>query len=214
MNLLLFWKSLNQAREKKMTWVSIGQIAQFYGVTCQTIRNWEKEGMFTVKRTKGGHRRFLLEEITGTADEAEKTVIYSRVSSHEQKPDLKRQSEGLLEYCHEKGFEQIEAVEEVGSGMNYRKRGLRKLIAQIIRGEVKRIVVNFKDRLMRFGKEILAQLCALKRVEIIEVSEPAEMSFEQDLVNDVLMIMTVYTSKIYGKRAHRNRRKRMQTQAV
>jgi len=158
--------------------------------------------MFNVKRTRGGHRRFLLEEIVGKEEEAKKTVIYSRVSSHDQKSDLKRQSEDLLEYCKKKEFGEIEIIEEIGSGMNYRKRGLRKLIAEVINGKIKRIVVNFKDRLMRFGSEILSQLCALKQVEIIEVSEATAKSFEQQLVDDVLMIMTVYSSKIYGKRSH------------
>ncbi len=195
-----------------MTWVSIGRIADYFGVTSQTIRNWEAESMFTVRRTRGGHRRFLLEELIDKKDAAKKTVIYSRVSSHDQKSDLKRQSEDLLEYCKKKEFDEIEIIEEIGSGMNYRKRGLRKLIAGVIKGEIKRIVVNFKDRLMRFGSEILSHLCALKQVEIIEVSEPATKTFEQQLVNDVLMIMTVYTSKIYGKRSHQNRRKRMQIQ--
>jgi len=137
-------------------------------------------------------------------------VIYSRVSSHDQKSDLKRQSEDLLEYCKKKEFGEIEIIEEIGSGMNYRKRGLRKLIAEVINGKIKRIVVNFKDRLMRFGSEILSQLCALKQVEIIEVSEATAKSFEQQLVDDVLMIMTVYSSKIYGKRSHRNRQRKMQ----
>ena len=195
-----------------MTWGSIGKIADIYGVTCQTIRNWESEGMFTVKRTRGRHRRFLLDEIIGQENEEKRTVIYSRVSSHDQKADLKRQTEDLEKYCKKHEFDEIETIEEIGSGMNYRKRGLRKLIAAVIKGKVKRIVVNFKDRLMRFGSEILAHLCALKEVEIIEVSEPTEKTFEQQLVDDVLMIMTVYTSKIYGKRSHRNRKKRMQLQ--
>lgn len=195
-----------------MCWVSIGKIAEIYGVSCQTIRNWEAEKIFTVTRTRGGHRRFLLEDITGETNEKEKTVVYSRVSSQEQKQDLIRQSEELVSYCRNKGFENIELIQEVGSGMNYRKKGLRNLIARIIQGEVKRVVVNFKDRLMRFGSEILAHLCTLKQVEIIEVNEPSEKSFEEQLVDDVLMIMTVYTSKIYGKRSHRNRQKKLQAQ--
>ena len=197
-----------------MTWVSIGKIAELYGVSCQTIRNWAKEGMFKIKRTRGGHRRFYWEDIAGEENHEKETVIYSRVSSHDQADDLKRQTDKLKKYCDEHQIDNVEVIEEIGSGMNYRKRGLRKLIAKVIQGEVKRVVVNFKDRLMRFGFEIFNQLCAWRRVEIVEVGESSAKSFEEQLVADVLMIMTVYCSKIYGKRSHKNRSNKLTTQNV
>ena len=144
-----------------MAWVSISVIAEMYGVSSQTIRNWEKEGIFEVRRTRGGHRRFYLEN----EEKEGKTVIYSRVSSQDQKEDLKRQTEELKQYCHENGLERIEVIEEVGSGMNYSKRGLRKLVNMIERKEVDRVVISFKDRLLRFGSELLYQLCGLKHID-------------------------------------------------
>ena len=196
-----------------MTWVSIGKIAELYGVSCQTISNWAKEGMFRMKKTRGGHRRFYWEDIAGEEDQEKQTVIYSRVSSHDQASDLERQTNKLKQYCEQHQIDNVEVIEEIGSGMNYGKRGLRKLIAKVIQGEVKRVVVNFKDRLMRFGFEIFNQLCEWKRVEIIEVGESSVKSFEEQLVEDVLMIMTVYCSKIYGKRSHKNREKKLIVQS-
>ena len=196
-----------------MSWVSIGKIAELYGVTCQTIRNWAEEGMFKMKRTRGGHRRFYWEEIAGEEDEEKETVIYSRVSSHDQSSDLKRQTRKLKKFCDEQQLENVEVIEEIGSGMNYRKKGLRKLIAKVIQGKVRRIVVNFKDRLMRFGFEIFNQLCEWRGVEIVEVGETPSKSFEEQLVEDVIMIMTVYCSKIYGKRSHKNRESKLIVQS-
>ena len=117
-----------------MAWVSIGVVSDLFGVTTQTIRNWCREGMFQVKRTLGGHRRFLLDDIehlTGNAP-TKKTIIYSRVSGHDQKADLKRQSEELVEYCRAAGMQEIEVIEDIGSGINYRKRGLKRLVREVI----------------------------------------------------------------------------------
>jgi predicted site-specific integrase-resolvase len=191
-----------------MSWVTIGRIAEEYGVCTQTIRNWEDEGIFQVRRTKGGHRRFLLEDEENTA----KTIIYSRVSSQDQKADLKRQTRELQNYCEKNQFRKIEVIEEIGSGMNYQKRGLRKLITMIEKGEILRVVISFKDRLMRFGSEILYQLCSLKQIEIVELHEEKQKGFEQQLVEDVITIMSVFCAKIYGRRSHRKRKKNQELQ--
>ena len=167
-----------------MTWVSIGKIAELYGVSCQSIRNWAEEGLFRMKKTRGGHRRFYWEDIAGEEEQEKQTVIYSRVSSHDQASDLERQTNKLKQYCEEQQIDNVEVIEEIGSGMNYGKRGLRKLVAKVIQGEVQRVVVNFKDRLMRFGFEIFNQLYAWRRVEIVEVGESSAKSFEEQFGDD------------------------------
>ena len=190
-----------------MSWVAIGRMADEYAVSTQTIRNWGNEGIFQIRRTHGGHRRFLLEE---DGKKGSKTIIYSRVSSQDQKEDLKRQTKELKEYCKKSGLKKVEIIEEIGSGMNYRKRGLRKLIEMIEKGEIERVVISFKDRLLRFGNEILYQLCGLKQIEIVELREKKEKSFEEQLVQDVIMIMSVFCAKIYGRRSHEKRRKNLE----
>lgn len=135
--------------------VSIGVVADLYGVSTQTIRNWCRQGMFKVIRTPGGHRRFVLDEIEeAQGDSSRSTIIYSRVSSHDQKDDLKRQTQELEDYCRAEGMENIEVIEDIGSGINYRKRGLKRLLRDVIMGKVRRIVVSYQDRLVRFGHEL------------------------------------------------------------
>lgn len=186
-----------------MSLVSIGVVADLFGVSTQTIRNWCKEGMFEVYKTRGGHRRFRIEEFN--REEARKTVIYSRVSSHEQKEDMKRQTEELKAYCEEQKIENYEILEDIGSGINYKKKGLKKLLCLAIQGKIERIVISFKDRLVRFGSEILSLLFSLKGIELVVLHDKSEKSFEEQLVEDVLSIMTVYCSKIYGRRSHTKR---------
>ena len=190
------------AKKDKKMWVSIGKIAKLYAVCCQTIRNWEKEGMFEVKRTFGGHRRFKLEE---NSSEEKKTICYARVSSNDQKQDLARQVKELEQYCEQKEINNIEIVKDIGSGINYKKRGLRKLIREILEDKIARLIINFKDRLLRFGTELIEQLCILRNIEIIIINDCEEKSFERELVEDVLAILTVFSSKIYGRRSHKTR---------
>lgn len=185
--------------------ISIGKVAEMFGVTPQTIRNWIKQGIFRVKRTIGGHRRFELEEVQKLLgiEECEKaTVIYARVSSHDQKEDLTRQKEELAKYCEEQNFSHVETIEDLGSGINYKKKGLQRLIRDVLRDKVKRIVLTYKDRLVRFGIEILEQVCQWKNVQLIVLHNDTGEDFEARLVEDVLAILIVYSSKLYGRRSH------------
>ena len=188
-------------------WGSIGKIAKHFGVTTQTIRNWTKSGKLDKpKRTLGGHRRYNLEKITGQKER--KTIAYSRVSSADQKADLKRQAKEVKKYCEEKKYETIEEISDIGSGINYKKRGIKKVIKEILQDKVQRIVIAYEDRLLRFGMEIIRQICKLSDI-VIEVIYPRESkNFEEELTLDVLTILTVYCSKIYGRRSHEKRRKK------
>lgn len=187
--------------------IAIGKVAEMFGVTTQTIRNWSKCGILTEVRTLGGHRRFDKEQVEMLSgkekQEQEKlTIVYSRVSSHDQKDDLVRQSEELQAYCQQENITNVKVIEDLGSGVNYKKKGLRELIASVVLGKVKRIVISYKDRLVRFGSELVEEICRLMDVEIVTLHAQESKDFEQMLVEDVLMIMTVYSSKIYGRRSH------------
>ena len=195
--------------------IAIGKVAKLFGVTTQTIRNWSKQGILKEYRTIGGHRRYDLDEVNslrGENKEKKKTVVYTRVSSYDQKEDLERQTQEVEEYCKQEEIEQVEVIKDIGSGLNYNKRGLKKLIHEVIVGNVARIVVSFQDRLLRFGSEILFQICELMNVEVVILNEKQKMSFQEKLVEDVLAIMTVFCSKIYGQRSHEKRKKRLSTQ--
>ncbi len=189
--------------------VSIGEAAEIIGVSISTLRRWEEEGCFLPStRTLGGHRRYKISDINKEffkdkiIEEKERVnICYARVSSHDQKLDLERQSKALEKYC-EKNKIQHTLIKDLGSGINFKKHGLKKLIKMICRKEVSKLIITHKDRLLRFGTPLLYQLCDEFQTEIIITEEVENRSFEQDLVTDVLEIITVFSAKLYGKRSH------------
>ncbi|MBU0492295.1 MAG: IS607 family transposase, partial [Chloroflexi bacterium] len=125
--------------------------------------------------------------------------------SHDQKSDLVTQVALLESFCSANGWT-YEVLQDLGSGLNYQKRGLRQLIKRICAGEVGRLVLTHKDRLLRFGSELIFTLCAEFGVEVVIInrSEPPA-SFEEELVQDVVEIITVFSARLYGSRSHKNR---------
>jgi predicted site-specific integrase-resolvase len=137
--------------------------------------------------------------------ESNLTIGYARVSSHDQKKDLIRQANLLSLYCAKKGWN-FEVIKDLGSGMNYRKKGLKKLIDLILDGKIKRLVLTHKDRLLRFGAELIFALCETKQVEVVIINQGNEISFEEELAKDVLEIITVFAARLYGSRSHKNKK--------
>jgi putative resolvase len=97
-------------------------------------------------------------------------------------------------------------VQDLGSGLNYQKKGLKKLIKMIYSGTIKRLVITHKDRLMRFGAELVFSLCESFGIEVIIINAKEESSFEDDLVQDVLEIITVFSARLYGARSRKNKK--------
>jgi putative resolvase len=190
--------------------VAISEAARLLGVHADTLRRWERQGKINPQRTQGGLRRYDLGEIRpdmyrATETVARKTVAYARVSSHDQKDDLERQKQVLESYCAAQGWT-FEVVADLGSGMSYRKRGLQKLLGDVISGSVGRLVLNHKDRLLRFGAELVFAICEIKGVEIVILNKGEDTSFEQDLAQDVLEIITVFSARLYGARSKKNKK--------
>ena len=191
-------------------YVGIGEAAGALGISITTLRRWEASGRLVPEHTPGGHRRYdlakLRPELFRAQDEAaRRTLAYARVSSHDQKADLERQQQVLELYCARQGWT-FEVVSDLGSGMNYRKKGLKKLLAAILDGSVGRLVVTHKDRLLRFGAELVFAICEAKGVEVVILNQGEDTSFEEDLAKDVLEIATVFSARLYGSRSHRNRK--------
>ena len=176
------------------------------GVTPKTLREWEKNGKITPIRLKSGHRRYDLNSLFGKKkNETEKvTVCYSSVSTLEQKRDLERQVEILENYCSGRGY-QYQIIKDIGSGLNYKKRGLNQLIKLICNSVICRLIITNKDRLLRFGSEIIFYLCEIYGVEVVILNKSENSTFEEDLTNDVLEIITVFSSRLYGSRSHKNK---------
>ena len=191
-------------------YIGIGEASTVLGVSISTLRRWEASGKLVPEHTQGGHRRYDLAKLRPeqfrVLDAAQRrTLAYARVSSHDQKADLERQKQVLELYCARQGWT-FEVISDLGSGMNYRKKGLKRLVAAILDGSVGRLVVTHKDRLLRFGAELVFAMCEAKGVEVVILNRGEDTSFEEDLAKDVLEIVTVFSARLYGSRSHRNRK--------
>ena len=175
----------------------------------ETLRRWEAEGKIEPPmRTPGGRRRYDLAKLRGLsphkAPSSRQTVLYARVSSHDQKEDLVRQVALLESFSAANGWT-YEVLQDLGSGLNYHKKGLRLLIKRICSGEVGRLVITHKDRLLRFGSELVFSLCEQFGTEVVIVNASEDSSFEEELVQDVLEMITVFSARLYGSRSHKNK---------
>jgi len=188
-----------------MSKFSISEAAKIKGVSPSTLRRWEAEGKLIPERTESGHRRYSMSQLLGVESHKAYTIGYARVSSHDQKQDLERQKEIIELFCAQNGW-QHEIIQDLGSGMNYSKRGLKRLLRLITSGEIDRLVLTHKDRLLRFGAELVFSLCEQFGVEIVIINRTEDASFEEDLANDVLEIITVFSARLYGSRSHKNKR--------
>jgi putative resolvase len=188
-----------------MSKLSIGEAAKLKGVSISTLRRWEAEGKLMPERTANGHRRYELAQLLGIKSELSYTIGYCRVSSHDQKEDLVRQKQVLELFCASAGW-QYEIIEDLGSGLNYSKKGLKRLIRLIVDSKVERLVLTHKDRLLRFGSELIFSLCEHFGTEVIVINRTEDSTFEEDLATDVLEIITVFSARLYGSRSHKNKK--------
>lgn len=193
-------------------YVSIGKAAEMLGVSHSSLRRWDESGKLVAERTPGGRRRYLVNEIASfnplgleRAALSRPTIAYARVSSHDQKADLDRQAKVLEMYCAAQGW-QYELIRDLGSGMNYRKKGLVMLIDRIVEGQVGRLVLTHKDRLLRFGAELIFSICEAKSVEVVVINQGDDQSFEEELASDVLEIVTVFSARMYGACSRKNQK--------
>lgn len=181
------------------------EAATLLGVTVRTLHRWELDGKIRSTRTIGGHRRYEITDLISNKSDSQMTVGYARVSSHDQKADLSRQILVLESYCAKHGWG-FEIIQDLGSGMNYKKKGLIRLIKLITSYQVERLVLTHKDRLLRFGSDLVFTLCEQFGTEVIIINRSDDSTFEEDLASDVLEIITVFSARLYGSRSHKNRK--------
>lgn len=186
--------------------LSIGKFAKSLGVSIQTLRNWDKEGKLKPTYvTENGYRYYSEEllnkfrNIKNVNKIKKKNILYARVSTKSQKDDLDRQIDNLKQYAYSKGYS-FEIITDIGSGINYKKEGLLKMINLVECGEVDRIIVLYKDRLIRFGYDLIEYICKLNDTKI-EIVDNSTISKEQELTEDLIQIITVFSNKLYGARS-------------
>ena len=181
------------------------KVCKLLGVTAQTLRNWDANGKLKPHhKTPSGYRYYSIDQITRiTTGHTENQIVvgYCRVSSRKQEDDLSRQVEAMHTYLLAKG-KPFEIITDIGSGINYQKSGLQKLIKMITQNKVEQVVVLYKDRLLRFGFELVEYMASLHGCSI-EIIDHTEKSEQQELVEDLVQIITVYGCKLQGKRANK-----------
>ena len=191
---------------------TVNQTAKELNVTPTTIRNWARKGLVKTTRTPGGHRRISQDELNRLKGEQptkqgdKVTILYARVSKNTKptQEDLNRQIQVLELYAAAHGWT-YEVITDIGYGLNYDKPGLDKLIQLIETNQVQHLIINYKDRLLRFGAELIFKMCKYHDVEVIILNQ-TESSPEAEIVDDLLSIITVYSSKLYGSHSKKNKK--------
>lgn len=190
-----------------MELMSIGKFAKKIGVSVATLRRMEAKGeLLPAHVSSGGTRYYSTEQLKKfiSSNNKQKLVVgYCRVSTPSQKDDLKNQVNNVKSYMVAKGY-QYEIIEDIGSGINYNKKGLKQLIDKINNQEVSKVIILYKDRLIRFGFELIEYLCQINGVEL-EVIDHTEKSKEEELTDDLIQIITVFANRLYGQRSKKTK---------
>ena len=184
--------------------LSIQEAADLLGVSSNTLRRWEAQGKITSERTVGGHRRYQVSDLLNQKSDASLTIAYARVSSRDQKTELERQILMLEVYCTNRGWS-YEIISDLGSGINYRKKGLVKLLKLITTYQVERLVLSHKDQLLRLGSDLIFSLCEQFGVEVVIINNSENSTVEEDLATDLLEIIKVFSARLYGSRNDKNK---------
>ena len=190
-----------------MELLSIGKFAKTVGVTTTTLRRMHQSGeLIPAHISNGGTRYYSTEQLKlFQSSNNERIVIgYCRVSTPSQKDDLETQVQNVKSYMYAKGYK-FDIIKDIGSGINYKKKGLKELINRIENNEVSKVVILYKDRLIRFGFELIEYLCEINNVEI-EVIDNSECSKEKELTDDLIQIITVFANRLYGQRSKKTKR--------
>lgn len=188
---------------------SINKFSKILGVSAQTLRNGNKKGKLHPHHTSSNGYRYYsheqLNQVMNVKPNLDRIVIgYCRVSSNKQKDDLERQIENMKLYLTAQG-KPFEIISDIGSGINYKKKGLKELMKRISQNKVDKVVVFYKDRLLRFGFELVEYIASLYDCDI-EIIDHTEKTEQQELVEDLVQIITVFSCKLQGKRANKARK--------
>jgi len=184
------------------------EFAEMIGVSVKTLQRWDREGKLKAQRTPTNRRYYTHKQYVdymGTVQQQKgKTIIYARVSTNGQKDDLKNQVEFLKQYANAKGIIIDEIFEDIGSGLNYNRKKWNRLLEDCMLGNIKMILVSHKDRFIRFGFEWFERFLKSNGVEILVVNNE-KMSPQEELVQDLISIIHVFSCRIYGLRKYKKK---------
>lgn len=192
-----------------MVLMSIGKFAKELGVTPEHVRTMHRTGeVIPARISEKGTRYYSEEQLrdlknSRTQQREEKVVAYCRVSTKSQKDELEKQIENVKSYMYAKGYS-FEVITDIGSGINYKNKGLQKLIPLIDSNQVTKVVILHKDRLVGFGFELIQLLCDLHNVNI-EIIDNSEQINEDELTNDLIEIIRIFANRLYGSRSKKTK---------
>ena len=190
-----------------MFMIRLNEMAKRLNVSVKTLQRWDREGILVAKRTPTDRRYYTedqyLEYIGSSTKSKRKTIAYVRVSSANQKDDLRNQITFIRNYVNAKGEILDDVIEDIGSGLNYnRKHWNDLLLNQIPKGEIEKIYITYKDRFVRFGFDWFERFCNHYNCEIVVINNP-DTSPQKELVDDLISIIHVFSYRIYGLRKYK-----------
>ena len=191
--------------EVKTKWVKAQEAAKFYRISIPQLRKWGRENSIPVERTPGGHFLYSLPVDDGSQEKQKEpstwseNIIYARVSSRKQKGDLERQ----IRYLQLK-HPSFTIVRDIGSGINYKRKGFKNILERLFKGGIKKVVVAHQDRFVRFGYDFFEWLF-IQFGAVLECMEKQKALTRDDIIDDVMEVFTVFTSRYYGQRKYHQR---------
>ena len=185
------------------------EFAELLNVSVITLQRWDNNGKLKAFRSPTNRRYYTYEQYLeykgiNKEDNNRKTIIYTRVSTSNQKDNLKNQVKFLRQYANAKGIIVDEVIEDYGSGLNYNRKKWNKLIDNCMQHEVNTIIITHKDRFVRFGYDWFERFLSKFNVEIIVVNNES-LSPQEELVQDILSILDIFSCRIYGLRKYKKK---------
>ena len=182
--------------------------AELLGVSVKTLQRWDRDGILKANRTPTDRRYYTYDQYLQfkgiqTENDIRDTVIYARVSTRNQKDDLQNQVEFLKQFCNAKGIIVNQCIEDFGSGLNYNRKKWNKLLDKVMENKIKTIVISNKDRFIRFGYDWFEKFCEKFNTKIIIVNNET-LSPNEELVQDIISILHVFSCRLYGLRKYKN----------
>jgi len=181
------------------------EFGKLIGRTTSTLQRWDRKGILLAKRTPTQRRYYTHEDflaVMGQKPTHRLNIIYCRVSSSAQKKDLASQKGAVEQFCLASGREIHEKFEDIGSGLNYKRKNFLEIMNRVERGEIKQVILAHKDRLVRFGYEWFENFCRQHGTEIIVMNQET-LSPEQEMTQDLLSIIHCFSSRLYGLKKYK-----------
>lgn len=185
------------------------EMAKRLNVTVGTLQRWDREGKLKAYRTQTNRRYYTEEQVNNflnieTPEKLKMNIAYSRVSSQQQKYELKNQESFIKEFTNGNGIIIDEYISDIASGLNYKRQGLLRLLELVMQRKVAKIFITYKDRLVRFGFELIEWICNQFNTEIVVLND-RQSSPEKEMVSDLISIIHVFSCRIYGLRKYKTK---------